>query len=537
MVAMSYRPVDRDQAFLLPPSMTDWLPDDHVVWFVIEAVGRIDTAAFHGLAKRGGVGRAGYDPDMLLALLVYALAHGVDSSRRIERQCETDLAFKIICAGDVPDHTVVARFRQRHAVALEDLLTQVLVLCAQLGMVRLGVVAFDGTKIAGNASAGKNHTEDHLRKLARRHLEQTAANDAAEDALFGDARGDELPEQVRDRSGRGRRIKQALEQAEQANRAAEQAESEDQAAAQAYVRDLADPDKPMTGKTPNYVDPVEAAQARLERQIALAERRIAQHQAKAEAAAAQGRRLRGEPPVQPHEHSRVKASQARLERAQTQQAGTEHPLPHTPPPQAKVNVTDPESRILKTRNGWVQGYNCQTAVSCDGFILTARATQDANDTAQFIPTARAVQDLTFHLREHTGRDDLTVGVMVGDAGYDTEDNLETEDLPDRLIANAKRHKLAKRAQSDPAHGTPPAQATTREKMDHRLRTPDGHALYKRRAPLVEAPNAWLKDGRGLRNGFSRRGLTAAHSQLNFAAAVTNLVHLFHRGVTTTQLAT
>src|SRR5688500_12523497 len=155
-MAMGYRPVDRDQAFLLPPSMIDWLPQDHLVWFVIEAVRRLDTTRFHARARLGGVGRRGYDPVMLVTLLVYAMAHGVRSSRQIERLCDTDVAFRIICAADAPDHTVLARFRRHHEGALADLLTATLLLCAELGMVQLGVVALDGTKIAANAARDQN---------------------------------------------------------------------------------------------------------------------------------------------------------------------------------------------------------------------------------------------------------------------------------------------------------------------------------------------------------------------------------------------
>jgi transposase len=206
-MARGYRRVDREQEFLLPPVMTDWLPDDHVVWFVIAAVERLDTSPFHRLAKRGGVGRRGYDPDMLLTLFVYAMACGVHSSRQIERLCRTDVAFRVICAQDVPDHTVLARFRKDHREALCGLLTESLVLAAELGFVSLGVIAFDGTKIAANASREANRSEAHLQKLAAEYVESVTATDAAEDALFGaDVRGDETPGPVADRSGRGRRI-------------------------------------------------------------------------------------------------------------------------------------------------------------------------------------------------------------------------------------------------------------------------------------------------------------------------------------------
>jgi hypothetical protein len=183
----------------------------------------------------------------------------------------------------------------------------------------------------------------------------------------------------------------------------------------------------------------------------------------------------------------------------------------------------------------VQGYNCQTATSEDQFFLHAQATQHANDIHQFEPTATAVTSTAARLADHTGRGDLAVGTLVADAGYDSTDNL-TAPGPDRLIANTKRHTIARRATASPATGDPPAQATARQQMDHRLRTPEGQQLYQRRAPLVEAPNAWLKDGRGLRQ-FTRRGLAAVQSELRFGCAVTNLLRLRTLGITTTQLAT
>ena len=154
-MAKGYRPVDREQEFLLPPSMLDWLPDDHLVWLLIAAVERMDTARFHPSVKLGGVGRQGYDPNMLLTLFIYAMAHGVRSSRRIEQLCQTDVAFRIICAGDAPDHTVLARFRQRHQDGLVDLLTQTLLLAAELGMVSLGVVAFRRHADRGEREQGR----------------------------------------------------------------------------------------------------------------------------------------------------------------------------------------------------------------------------------------------------------------------------------------------------------------------------------------------------------------------------------------------
>ncbi len=147
----------------------------------------------------------------------------------------------------------------------------------------------------------------------------------------------------------------------------------------------------------------------------------------------------------------------------------------------------------------------------------------------------ALTGVAADLASRTGRVDLQVGVVLADAGYDSEDNLTAAGC-DRLIADGKRHTVERRAETDPATGDPPAQASDREKMNHRLRTPEGHTLYKRRSPIIETPNAWLKDGRGLRR-FARRGLNGAHAELNLAAAVTNLLKIATGGVTAAQLRT
>lgn len=167
-MARSYRPVIRDQEFLLPPNMADWLPEDHLVWFVLDVVDQLDTTVFHAGRRTGGVGRQGYDPDMLLALLVYAYAVGERSSRRIERLCVDHVAFRVLCGQDGPDHSTIARFRAEHEEGFADLFAQVLQLCAAAGMVKVGVVSIDGTKIAANASKGANRSRDAVREEARR---------------------------------------------------------------------------------------------------------------------------------------------------------------------------------------------------------------------------------------------------------------------------------------------------------------------------------------------------------------------------------
>src|SRR3712207_6512662 len=185
---------DREQALLLPPSLREWLPEDHLVWLVLEAVGELDLTAFYRAYRDDGHGRAALDPAMMVALLVYAYAIGVRSSRAIERRCRDDIAFRVITANQAPDHATVARFRARHEVALGDLFGQVLALCARAGLVRLGVVAVDGTKIAANAT---HHATRRYGQIAREILDEAADLDAAEDELHGDARGDELPVELR----------------------------------------------------------------------------------------------------------------------------------------------------------------------------------------------------------------------------------------------------------------------------------------------------------------------------------------------------
>ena len=186
LVAKGYRPIDRDQVFLLPPNLRDWLPAGHRVWFVLDIVAQLDLSALYAVSKRGGVGRAGYHPDVLMAVLIYAFMHGQLSSRGIERACTSDVAYMVACGRDVPDHTVIARFQQVHQEALKDLFGQVLAICVKAGLGRFGVVAIDGTKIAGNASMGNNRRFSKLKEMAAEVLARSAAVDAAEDARHGE---------------------------------------------------------------------------------------------------------------------------------------------------------------------------------------------------------------------------------------------------------------------------------------------------------------------------------------------------------------
>jgi transposase len=231
-MAYNFLACDRDQAFLLPPDVRDWLPADHLAWFVLDVVDQLDLGPFLAAYRADGHGRAAYAPRMLLAVLLYAYCTGVRSSRQIERRCHEDIAFRVLSANSAPDHVTIARFRVRHEQALAGLLVASLKLCAAAGMVRLGLVALDGTKIEANAAATANRTHARLQAQVAELLQQAAATDEAEDREHGAARGDELPRALAGRAERLARLQhaKALLEAEAAAR---------QQRYQQRVRDLA----------------------------------------------------------------------------------------------------------------------------------------------------------------------------------------------------------------------------------------------------------------------------------------------------------
>ena len=234
-VAQNFLSCDREQALLLPPSVAEWVPEGHLARFVVEVVERLDLTAFYAAYRADGSGRPAHDPAMMVALVLYNYAVGVRSSRRVERRCVEDVACRFIAANRAPDHVTINRFRARHQDALSALFGQVLALCAQAGMVRAGIVAVDSTKLAANASLSANRTYEALRAEARRIFEEAAEIDAAEDELYGEARGDELPDDLADPTTRPGRIKQLLDELE-AERAKAQAEHDAKLAARAEQR-------------------------------------------------------------------------------------------------------------------------------------------------------------------------------------------------------------------------------------------------------------------------------------------------------------
>jgi transposase len=209
-VAVNVRSGDLDQLLLMPPSVRDWLPEDHLAFFVIDVVAELDLALFFKAHRVDGRGGAVYDPAMMLAVLLYAYCTGERSSRRVERRLVEDVAYRVLVVNQRPDHATLARFRRRHQDAIAGLFGQVLALCVRAGLVDAGMVAIDGTKIAANASFFANRSREDLQKIAKEILDEAEQTDAAEDEVFGDRRGDELPEQWRGGRDRRQRIKEAL---------------------------------------------------------------------------------------------------------------------------------------------------------------------------------------------------------------------------------------------------------------------------------------------------------------------------------------
>jgi transposase len=212
-VGYNFRPVERDQQYLMPASLRDWLPEDDLAWLVIDVVGELDLGPIHARYRADGWGAAAFDPAMMVALLFYAYASGDRSSRRIEARCRRDIAYRVITANQVPDHATISRFRADHEAALGELFGEVLRICAAAGLGAVGLVAVDGTRLAADAARDANRTAAQLDEEIRRILAEAAATDAAEDAAFGaERRGDELPPALAERHSRLARLREARAQ-------------------------------------------------------------------------------------------------------------------------------------------------------------------------------------------------------------------------------------------------------------------------------------------------------------------------------------
>jgi transposase len=508
--------------------MSEWLPPDHLAWFVLDVVDGLDTTGLEQCRRVGGAGAAGYHPRMLLGLLVYAYCCGVRSSRQIERLCTTDVAFRVLCAQDVPDHCTIARLRSDCQDAFEDLFKQVLLIAARAGLARFGTVAIDGTKIPANASIDANRGQQWLEQQVRDMVADAKAVDAAEDCSSGpgDVPTDRMPAWAATQSGRRERIRAAAAQVAQqlAHRAREQSAREEAALAR---RRRSEAGLPMVGRIPEGPHRLAEAEAHLAREIAMHQRKLDRY---ARLIAA-GKKPMGRPPVSMHDSTRVQRAQRVVEAARkaeqrrTAQMTSKAAANKTLLPSEVANITDPQSRIMPTRKGFLQGYNAQVAVSSDHMIVAVSLGQSTSDLKCLVPMMHAAQAAAARCHDATGRPEHTIGTVLADAGYASDANLSAPG-PDRIIALSKGRDHSSAASHDHAVNRPQADATPRQMMAHRLRTTDGHALYKRRGATVEPAIGNLKK---ILDRFSRRGLQQAASELHLAATAYNLARI-HRAL-------
>lgn len=519
-MAHSYRPVLRDQPMLLQEDMRDWLSPKHVLWTVLEIVDQMDTSGFHAKARLGGQGRAGYDPDLLLGLLVYAYCFGQRSTRKIERLCETDVAFRVACANDIPDHTVLARFRRNHQEQFLALFANVLVIAAKQGLVDFDTVAIDGTKIPADASLQANRTEEWVRARAAEILAEAEAVDTAEDELFGDARGDELPDELGDPDRRRAQVDLWLAELKADQARKDEAQTREPWRRRAARRqELLDQGITPSGKPAGSPeDRIQELEKRVEVHRRRQQDKIDAWKARKAAGKAAGREPK---PVE--DTDEVQRALDRLRAALAAQQQRQHNVGNDP--KARVNTTDPESRILPTKSGWVQGYNVQLAVSADQLIIACDVTQ-GGDSRCFIPMMTAAQQAATTISDRTG-DTRQIRLLLADAGYASTANLTAEGPP-RLIALEKSYHLAQRAEHTPTSGPPDPNSTAREQMRHLLAAPDGATRYKRRAATVEPAIGNLKK---IFNRFSSRGLATAKAETHLSAAAFNILKI-HRAATT-----
>jgi transposase len=429
-----YRAYLPDQDLLLPPSLRDWLPENHLVYFVSDVVDQLDLSKIHAHYEDENRGQPPYDPRLMTKLLVYSYCVGVFSSRRIQKRLQEDIAFRVLAAGNEPDFRTISDFRKLHLAALKGMFQQVLRLALESGAVKLGRVALDGTKIKANASKHKamsyqrmEEKEEQLQQEVEALLDQAEAADQEEDREHGrDRRGDELPAELQRRESRRAKIEAAKKVLEE--RARQKAAEEGQSAKQA---------------------------------------------------------------------------------SKAKPAGKD-----------QYNFTDPESRIMKGADGFVQGYNAQAAVEPTLLLIVGHGlTQAANDKQQLQPMVEAI----------TQQAQQRPAAILADSGYCSEENLqylESHDAPknkiDGYVATGKS-KHGEHRQPCP-RGPLPKGATRTAKMKRKLQTKVGKAVYAARKAIVEPVFGQIKQARGFRQ-FLLRGVEKVAGEWALVCLTHNVLRL------------
>ena len=427
-MAKTFRSYLPEQDLLLPPSLRDWLPENHLAYFVSDVVDQLDLTAIESVYETEERGQPPYHPRMMVKILIYAYCVGVFSARRMQRRLVEDVAFRVLAAGNQPDFRTLSDFRRLHLEALEELFQQVLRITLATGTMKLGRVALDGSKVQANASKHKamsyarmKETERRLRQEVRRLLEHAEAIDEEEDARYGrDRRGDELPAELARRETRIQKIREA--------------------------------------------------------------KRALEERARAEAES------KGQPPEESE-----------------------------PKPKDQFNFTDPQSRIMKGPDCFLQAYNTQIAVEPDFQLIVGQTvTQAENDKQQMEPLLETV-------RRQSGQKPKEV---LADSGYCSEKNLQY--LAQQRIAGFV-------ATVKPKHGYPPEPcppgplpkgATRVERMQRKLATKMGAAVYATRKAIVEPVFGQIKQVRGFRQ-FLLRGLQKVQGEWALICLTHNILKL-HR---------
>ncbi len=522
---------DREQAFLMPPSLRDWIGQDHLVWTVLDSVEELDLSAFYAAYRADGRARPAYDPRMMVGLLMYAYARGNRSSRRIERACVEDVAYRVIAANRAPDHSTIAEFRVRHEQALAELFGGVLELCKQAGLVSVGVIAVDGTKVMANASSYANVD---YRRIARAILEEAARIDREEDELYGEARGDELPEHLRTPEGRRAALKEAKQRLDEERQRCERNGEQPQPQSLPVREPVAAPVDENQGtlfclrlEAEEIVDRssgrrnwLRAARQQLDRHRALETRPV--RLSRIERLLEAERRLSEELEVEHRANEAYEAYRAAGVMKDGRRFGGP-PKPYVPPadPEGKINLTDPDSRLQKVRQGWVQGYNAQAVANEQQIVLAAEITVDSPDFGHLGPMIETTeQQLT-----RIGIEERPE-VIVADAGYwhqEQMDEIVSRGMQVLIPPDAKKRKGAR------AGWTGGAYAWMRTVLSHE----PGRGLYNRRSVMIEPVFADEKHNRKI-DRFQRRGRAAVQSEWRLINATHNLLKLHrHRLAATT----
>jgi transposase len=459
----NYRPWDAEQSRQEPVSPRDALPEDDLVFFLLDLIPQIDLSPFHDHYAQERRGQPPFDVTMMVTLLVYAYCVGVCSSRRIAAACQRNLAFRAIVGNDPPDFRTISDFRKIHRAAFRPLFLEVLRLAGAMGMVKLGNLATDGTKMGANASRHKAMSYGYMTKEIERLegeierlLQQAEQLDAEQDAALGSRRGDELPDELKRREGRLAKIREAKARLEAEARAKAEAE----------------------------------------------QRRRDEEQARREA---EGRKRRGKEPA---------------------------PIDPTPADKAQTSFTDAESKVMKQSNkGFDYSYNAQAVVDgADQIIVAAEATNAANDKEQAVPMAEAALEnlKAAGIERPTGADGTPTPIPnTADTGYFSEKAvgaLEQMGIdPHIAVGRQKHHETPVPAEA----AAPSAEASVKEKMQQKLRTATGKALYAARKQIVEPVFGMIKSARGI-SQFLLRGLEEVSAEWQLICLTHNLLKIWRR---------